>query len=326
MLTSVNAVFCDTFNSHKMDNRCEDKHMKDYDVIVIGGGPAGLSAAIYTSRAELSTVILDEPDKLLRKAKKIDNYLGFPEGISGSELLDRGINQAERFGTVVVGDRALLVKLEGDKYVVKTAENSYKGKGLIIAPGIQHKKPLLEGIEELEGKGVSYCVTCDAPLFKDRKVGLIGSEDLVIKEALELFEYTSDIKIFTNGNDLDAADSLLKKLKIEDIPVVKDEIISVLGKDELEGLEMPYGVEKMDGLMIAEGTSGSLDFAKSLGIPIEDNTLVVDDKQFTGMPRVYAAGDCTGGVRQISASVGEGATAAINLIMELRDKKYVDWK
>ncbi len=298
---------------------------KEFDVIVIGGGPAGLSASIYTARAEFSTVVLDEPDKLLRKAKKIDNYFGFPKGVSGSELLDRGIEQAERFGTEVFEDRALLIKLDGDRFIVETAENEYKGKGLIIAPGIQHKKPLLDGLEEYEGKGVSYCVTCDAPFFKDKKVGLIGSEDLVVKEALELLEYTRDIKIFTNGSDLEVNDKLLEKLEAEGVPMVKEEILRVLGNDKLVGLEMDHGEEKMDGLMVAEGTSGSLDFAKILGIPIEDNTLVVDEKQFTGMPRVYAAGDCTGGARQISAAVGEGATAALSLITELRGKKYVDW-
>ncbi|MGM0406267.1 MAG: NAD(P)/FAD-dependent oxidoreductase, partial [Thermoplasmatota archaeon] len=130
-----------------------------YDVIIIGGGPAGLSAAIYTSRADFDTLILDELDKLIEKVKSIDNYFGFPEGVSGKELLDRGRKQAERFGTDIKNERALLIKIDGENYVVETADKSYITRSLILAPGIQHKKPDLSGVEDFEGKGVSYCVT-----------------------------------------------------------------------------------------------------------------------------------------------------------------------
>ncbi len=297
-----------------------------YDVVVIGGGPAGLSAAIYTSRADFDTLILDEPDKLIEKVKSIDNYFGFPEGVSGKELLDRGRKQAERFGTDIKNDRALIIKIQGENYLIKTADRSYQTKSLILAPGIQHKKPDLSGLEEFEGKGVSYCVTCDAPLFRGKRVGLLGSEDLVAKEALELYEYTQDIEIFTNDRELDVSDSLRSKIQEKEIPINTDKIKRVKGEDRFEGLVFEDDAEEMDGLMIAEGTSGTLDFARTLGIQIEDDRLVVDQDQFTKVPRVYAAGDCTGGARQISAAVGEGAEAAVNLISELRDTEYLDWK
>ncbi len=297
-----------------------------YDVVVIGGGPAGLSAAIYTSRADFDTLILDELDKLIERVKSIDNYFGFPEGVSGKELLDRGRKQAERFGTDIKNDRALIIKNEGENYLIKTADRSYLTKSLILAPGIQHKKPDLSGLEEFEGKGVSYCVTCDAPLFRGKRVGLLGSEDLVAKEALELYEYTQDIEIFTNDRELDVSDSLRSKIQEKEIPINTDKIKRVKGEDRFEGLVFEDYTEEMDGLMIAEGTSGTLDFARTLGIQIEDDRLVVDQDQFTKVPRVYAAGDCTGGARQISAAVGEGAEAAVNLISELRDTEYLDWK
>ena len=299
---------------------------EEYDVIIIGGGPAGLSASIYTSRADFKTLVLDEPDKLLKKVKKIENYFGFPDGISGQEILERGKEQTEKFGTVVKDEKALLIKTEGDNYRVDTAENSYTTRSLILSPGIQHKKPGVDEIEEYEGSGVSYCVTCDAPLFKGEKVGLLGSEDLVAKEALELYEYTQDIKIFTNGRDLDMHESLKKQIEDRNIPIVKKKIKDVKGNGKFNGLVFEDGEEEMEGLMIAEGTSGSLDFAKSLGIMIEDGKLVVDEDQFTRLPRVYAAGDCTGGARQIGAAVGEGAEAAINLINDLRGEEYKDWK
>lgn len=309
------------------ESEMEEEFDNIYDVIVIGGGPAGLSAAIYTSRAELETLILDEADKLLEKAEKIDNYFGFPEGISGKALLDKGREQAERFGTDILEDKALLTKIDssGEGYVVETTDKKFKSKGLIISPGIQHEKPPIEGINRFEGKGVSYCVVCDAPLYKGKKVGLIGSEDLVAKEALELYEYTEDIKIYTNGDELEMPESLLKKLKERDIPVEKGDIEEVVGDDELEGLKIKGQIQQMDGLMIAEGSSGSLDFARSLGITIKDGVLSVDEDMFTGVPRVYAAGDCVGGARQISAAVGEGAKAALGLINDLREGDYQDW-
>ena len=300
---------------------------KNYDVVVIGGGPAGLSAAIYTARAELDTLILDEADKLLEKAESIDNYFGFPEGVSGKELLKRGRDQAKRFGTDIIEEKALITKMdpEGEGYIVETTDKEFKTKGLVISPGIQHEKPPIEGIKEYEGKGISYCVVCDAPLYKGKKVGLVGSEDLVGKEALELYEYTTDIKIYTNGNELEMPENLLERLEERDIPVEKGKIEEVIGEEEFSGLRVDGEVQEMNGLMIAEGSSGSLDFARSLGITIEDGVLSVDDDMFTGVPRVYAAGDCVGGARQISAAVGEGAKAALGLINELREGSYKDW-
>ncbi len=297
----------------------------DVDVVIIGGGPAGLSAAIYTARAELETLVLDESDKLLEKAESIDNYFGFPKGISGKELLEKGREQAERFGTEILLEKALLTKIDGENYVVETAENKFTARSLIISPGIQHEKPPLKGIEKYEGRGVSYCVVCDAPLYKNKTVGLLGSEDLVAKEALELYEFTPHIKIYTNGEDLNIPENLFEKIKELNIPVEEGEIEDILGDEQFSGLLVEGTEEELDGLMIAQGTSGSLDFARSLGVKIKDGVLSVDEAMFTGIPRVYAAGDCVGGARQISAAVGEGAKAAISLINEMREKEYLDW-
>ncbi|MBS3817559.1 MAG: NAD(P)/FAD-dependent oxidoreductase [Candidatus Thermoplasmatota archaeon] len=298
---------------------------EEYDVIIIGGGPAGLSAAVYTARADLKTLILDEADKLVEKAESIDNYFGFPDGISGKELLERGRKQAERFGADIVLEKALLTKIDGENYVVRTANEEFTTSSLVIAPGIQHKRPTLEGIERYEGKGVSYCVVCDAPLYKGEKVGLLGSEDLVAKEALELYEFTQDIKIYTNGEDLDVPENLYKRIRELDIPIVKEKIEDLFGEEQFSGLIVEGKEEDLDGLMIAQGTSGSLDFARSLGVTVEDGVLSVDENMFTGVPRVYAAGDCVGGARQISAAVGEGGQAAISLINEMREGDYLDW-
>ncbi len=169
-------------------------------------------------------------------------------------------------------------------------------------------------------------MTCDAPLFRDRTVGVLGSEDLVVKEAIELYEYTQGVTIYTNGKDLDVSGILQKQLEKRNIPINKNRIKGIYGDEMFQGVKFDEGVKEMEGLIIAEGTSGSLDFARALGITIRDGRLVVDETQYTQVPRVYAAGDCTGKVRQIGAAVGEGAKAALNLIAELRGEKYVDWK
>lgn len=168
-------------------------------------------------------------------------------------------------------------------------------------------------------------MVCDAPLYKGKKVGLVGSEDLVAKEALELYEFTTDIKIYTNGSELKMPENLFDKLKEKEIPIEERKIEEIVGDEEFQGLKVDDEVHEMDGLMIAEGSSGSLDFARSLGITIKDGVLSVDENMFTGVPRVYAAGDCVGGARQISAAVGEGAKAALGLINDIREEDYKDW-
>lgn len=299
---------------------------ENYDIIIIGGGPAGLTSAIYTSRADFETLVVDKGDRLLEKAEAIENYFGFPESISGKEILERGRRQAEKFGTEIVEEEALIVKMENEEYVVETTDKDYRGEGLILAPGIQHQKPSIEGLKDLEGQGISYCVTCDAPFFKNKKVGILGSEDYAAKEALELYEFTEDVYIFTNGEDWEARDEIKKKISEKEIPIIKEKIKKVKGEESLQSLVLENKEEKLDGLFVAVGTSGSINFAKSLGIPVEENTISVNEDLSANLPKLYAAGDCTGGTRQLAIAVGEGAKAALNLIEDLRESEYVDWK
>lgn len=298
---------------------------KYYDVTVIGGGPAGLTGSLYTSRADLNTLVLDKPNFLLNKVKKIENYFGFPEGISGKEILKRGRKQAEKFGTDIIKEEALIVKFE-DNYIVETSENKYFSKGLILAPGIQHEKPSIKNLESFEGQGVSYCVTCDAPFYKDKEVGVLGSKDYAAKEVLELSEFTDKITLFTNGKDIEIKDGLLEELENKNIELNEDKIKKFTGDNSLDGIIVENEEIKLDGLFVAVGTSGSVNFARSLGIPVKGNKIIVNENLSSGLPRLYAAGDCTGEPRQIATAVGEGARAALNLIEELRDKKYKDWQ
>ncbi|MBS3815431.1 MAG: NAD(P)/FAD-dependent oxidoreductase [Hadesarchaea archaeon] len=299
---------------------------EEFEVIIIGGGPAGLSAAIYTSRADLSTLVLDKPDQILEKVELIENYFGFPEGVSGSELLERGREQAEKFGTNIIGEEALSAKMNEDGFLVETTNKQFSSQSLIIATGVKHEKPDLEGLEDLEGRGVSYCVVCDAPLYKDKKVGLLGSKDYAAKEALELYNFTEDITIFTNGKDLDVKEEFGESLREKEIDIETNKIEGIIGEEKLEGLILESNEIDLDGLFVAVGTSGATNFARSLGVPVEGNEIVVNEDLSTDIPKVYAAGDCIGGGRQISKSVGDGARAALNLIEVLRGQKAIDWQ
>lgn len=298
---------------------------EEYDVLVIGGGPAGLTAAIYSARAELDTIVLDKPGNILGKVGNIDNYFGFPGGVSGGELISLGKEQAEKFGAEIREQEALSIEWEEETYLVETAEESYRAEGLILAPGIKHEKPAIDNLEEFEGRGVSYCVVCDAPFFKGRKTGILGAKNYAAKEALQLLDFTDHVTIFTDGEDLEVDEGLKEKLEEGGVPIVKEKVRSVKGEENLQALVLEDGEVELDGLFVAVGTSGSVDFARTLGIPIEDDSILVDEDLSTDLPRLYAAGDCTGGNRQIAIAVGEGSKAALNLIEEIRGEEYVDW-
>lgn len=297
----------------------------EYDLIIIGAGPAGASAAIYTSRADLDTLVLDKGENLLNKVDRLENYYGFPNGISGKKLLRRGRKQAKKFGAKLLEKKVLSIEIEDDKYKVETLEDEFVGEGIILATGVQQKKPSVDGLEELEGKGVSYCVICDAPLYRDRKTGILGSKDYAAKEALKLEDYSGEVELYTNGKEPEIKNSLEKKLEKKDISIKEKEIEEVIGENELKGLDLGDEKRELEGLFVAVGTSGTLDFARTLGLEIENGYIKVDDNNYAGMPKVYAAGDCTGGERQIAIAAGEGANAATNLIEDIKEEEYEDW-
>jgi len=298
------------------------------DVVIVGGGPAGLSAAIYTARAGQDTVVFDKGGATIQRVDRIYNYLGFPDGIGGEELLRRGREQAEGFGAEIVNEEVLGVRqMEGDEegYVVDTSDGEYETKGLILATGASFTKPGIEGVDEFEGSGVSYCVQCDAFFFRDKSVAIVGAGNFAAKEALLLLDYTDDVTLMTDGKELDVDDELKNRLDEEGIPVVTEDVERVEGEHSLERAMLESGPVEVNGLFVAVGAAGGGDLARMLGIPLEGSYIVVDKELDTGVPHVYAAGDCIGGNRQISTAVGEGAEAAINLLEELRGARYVDY-
>lgn len=288
-----------------------------FDVIIIGKGPAGLSAAIYTVRAGLKTLIIGQEKSSLFKAERIENYFGFSEPVSGKYLLKQGEQQALRLGVKFDGNEVIALE-KGEYFEVYTVGENYSCKSVLLASGQQSAKVNIDKLTEFEGSGVSYCTTCDGFFYRGKKVGLLGYKDFAIHEAMELESLTKDITIYTNGKDLELTD---KYKKIAERFSINKKIVKGLEGDEvLERLVFQDGSkESADGLFVAFETASSLDFARKLGVITQKNSVVVDGQQKTNLEGLYAAGDCTGGLKQVSTAVGQGAVAGKQMIEYVRN-------
>lgn len=292
--------------------------MEKYDVIIIGKGPAGISTSLYTVRANLKTLIIGTDSSALAKTEKIDNYFGFANTISGKELLNAGIMQAKRLGVDVCDEEVTSIEY-GNPFVVKTVDNEYMGKAILIATGQPPRREAIPGIKEFEGRGVSYCTTCDGFFYKGKKVGVLGSGNYAIAEAMELLPFTKNITIYTNGKKLSLTEEF--KNKIENFKICEDKIISLKGDDGLDTITFESREEAIDGLFVASGTASSVDFAIKLGVSVENNAIMIDKNQATNLEGIFAAGDCTGGFKQIATAVGQGAMAGKSIIEYVRKNK-----
>lgn len=296
-------------------------------VAIIGGGPSGLSAAIYTARADRRTLVFDSGGGTTRDVDTMENVYGFPEGVTGPELVELGRDHATKFGAELVEEEVVHVGLAGDSYRVETTVGEYEVDGVILATGADYERPAIADVEAYEGRGVSYCVECDAYFYRDSPVAVVGTGNYAAQEALMLLDYTDDVRLLTNDSTFEAASALRERVDAADIPVVTDRLDRLVGEDGLEAVVTRDGGHiAVEGLFVALGTAGGTDIAEMLGIAAENGEVRTDEDQSTAAKRVYAAGDVTGGHQQISTSVGEGARAAINLLEEFRGADYVDYK
>ncbi|MCI8641372.1 MAG: NAD(P)/FAD-dependent oxidoreductase [Clostridia bacterium] len=260
-----------------------------YDVIIIGAGPAGITSSLYTVRANLKTLIFDKETSSVKTTPKVENYYGFENGISGKELYENGVKQAENLGVEVKKEEVVNIKIEEDIFIVQTLYKEFKAKSVILATGNKKNKPNIENIEKFEGKGVSYCAICDGFFYRGKDVIVIGNGNYAESEAKEL-------------------EPIVKSVKI-----VKEKVISIKGNDRVEEIELEDGtILKTDGIFIALGVAGSTDFAKKLGARVENNKIVVNEKMETTVKGLFACGDCTGGIYQISKAIYEGTVAGIS--------------
>lgn len=283
-----------------------------YDVIIIGAGPAGISASIYAKRGNLNVLVIYNDKSSLEKAEKIDNYYGFENGIYGNKLYQDGINQAKNLGVDIKNEEVIKIEFEETGYSVTTLEGKYKSKTIILATGNKKNTPNIKGIKEFEGKGISYCAICDGFFYKDKDVAIIGSGNYAISETNDLINITKQITILTNG-------SKAPEIRADNVKINEKEIKEIKGDKRAEEIEFTDNSRlKTEGIFIAEGIAGSLEFAKKLGIITKNNKIIVNEKMETNVPGIYACGDCTGGLLQISKAVYEGTVAGLQTIQYLK--------
>jgi thioredoxin reductase (NADPH) len=296
--------------------------MQSTQCLIIGAGPAGLSAAIYTARAGMDTVVIGCEPKIAGDYD-IDNYFGFPETISGRELIERGKRQAERFGARVACRKALAVHMTEDgDFACVTDQGEYLAKALVIAAGVTRVRPGIEGIADYEGKGVSYCVSCDGFFFRGRPVVVVGEGNYAANQALELTSFTKDIAIYTQGKAPEMDTGFAARLAEAGIAVFSTKIERLLGDPALSGAVLADGTAvDCEGLFVAMGQASALDFAKTLGVSARGAFLEADHDQKTNVPGVFAAGDCVGHFLQISVAVGEGAKAGRAAIAHVKARQ-----
>lgn len=281
------------------------------DMVVIGNGPAGITAAIYAARAGLGITVIGRDYGALGKADKVENYYGFASPINGKQLIDQGIEQAKRLGVDIVKGEVTGIGYDGE-YIVKAGSDEYKAPIVVMATGSPRKKPSIKHLEEYEGKGVSYCAACDAFFYKGKDVAVLGCCDYALSEALELAPIAGSVTIVTNG------ETPISSIP-DSISVIPTKIASLSGDATLDGIVFEDGTSlDASGLFVAVGVAGSSDLAKKLGAHTAGTKITVDENMATNLPGLYAAGDCTGGLLQIAKAVHEGAKAGIEAVKYYR--------
>jgi len=285
------------------------------DVLIIGYGPAGVSAALYALRAGLSVTLVGKDGGALQKAHAIENYYGLERTLTGPELFEVGKKQALALGAEIIEDELTDLMFNGVDFQAQGLKGEYHGKTCIMATGSARKKHPLAGMAEMEGHGVSYCAVCDAFFYRGKNVCVLGSGEYALHEATELLQVVQSVTLLTNGAALTA--SFPETIKIEN-----RKLAGLVGEGTFKGVRFDDGSEaEFDGLFVAMGSANATDLALKAGAAF-DNGLIVLDKDFqTTVPGLYAAGDCTGGVLQVSVAVGEGAKAGMAAIKYLREMK-----
>ena len=291
------------------------------DILIIGSGPAGVSAALYAKRAGADVTVISRGSGALAKAEKIENYYGLAEPVTGAELERNGIAGARRLGVQFTEGEVVGLSMNDDftGLRVQTPTQTLDAKAVILTAGSARLAPNISGLKALEGKGVSYCAICDAFFYRKKAVAVLGEGEYALHEAEILLPHASKVMLFTNGKE--------PTVKIpETIEAHTEKIVSIESED-INGMERVSALRSEDGtvtpaqgVFVALGTAGSVDLARKIGAGVESNRIVVDTQMATNVPGLYAAGDCTGGLLQIVKAAYEGAMAGLAAAKYVRMK------
>ncbi|HDI12182.1 MAG TPA: thioredoxin-disulfide reductase [Candidatus Bathyarchaeota archaeon] len=295
--------------------------MEEWELIIIGAGPAGLTAGIYAGRRELKTLILEEkiPGGAAADSPLIENYPGF-KSIGGRELMNRMLEHCKSFGAQIHELESVKeLSLNQQEKVVKTARGTYRAKAIIVATGSHHRELGVPGEKEFRGRGVSYCATCDGPFFKDKRVIVVGGGNTAAVSALFLADIASEVSLIHRRNQLRAEEAIFRELQRKGVKFFWNSVVKEIRGENLVKSTVIYNQKtgetreiEVDGVFINIGEEPNSQIAKAAGIKVDERGyIIVDSRQRTNISGVYAAGDVTNcPVKQIGTAVGQGIIAA----------------
>jgi len=294
---------------------------KEYDVVIIGGGPAGLTAGLYSARDRLSCLLIEKGviGGKITEAERVDNYPGFPEGISGLELTKLMHEQAAKYGLEAIYTEVTALEIKKEQKVVVTTQGNFAARAVIIAGGSEREKLSVPGEKKLTGKGVSYCATCDAPFFSGKPVAVVGGGNAAIYEALHLAKFASRVTIIHRRDRLRATTIVQERAFAEPkIEFLWNAVVQAIeGKNFVERIRLGQVITgeqsalEVAGIFMAIGLKPNTDYLKDV-LPLDElGHIIINERMETKIPGVFAAGDIrSGSIRQTISAAGDGATAA----------------
>ncbi len=311
---------------------------KDHEVIIIGAGPTALTAAIYTTREDIETLLFERGaiGGLAAVTDHIDNYPGFADGVDGLVLADQMRKQAERFGAVI--ELGEVTKIDAGKSSVKleTTSGDVTAKALLIATGSDYKKVGVPGEKEFFARGVHYCATCDGAFYRDKRLVVVGGGNSAVQEAVFLTRFASHIDLLVRGDHFRASDVLQEELKkhkdkitvhmnttTDEIVGEDNKVVKVIGTDKLTGKKVDFPT---DGVFVFVGLMPNTQFLKGCGLELDEIGFIkTDENLMTKLKGVFAAGDVRhGATMQIASATGEGATVALRIREYIEGHKVIN--
>lgn len=298
-----------------------------YDVVIVGGGAAGLTAAIYAARYGLKTIVFsDSFGGTITYAHKVCNYPGFTE-ISGMEWSEKVLSQVQALGVEVNFEKVMTIDKKEKEFVINSDQRTVKAKKIILAIGRSRRKLGVEREDELTGKGISYCATCDGGFYKNKVVGVVGGSDAAVTSALLLADLASKVYLLYRKEELRAEKAWIELVnanqKIE--VLYKTEAIELLGQEKLEGIKTNIGKTiSLNGLFVEIGSVPNTELLSKLNVSLDDNKfIIVNKEQKTNVSGIFAAGDATNAsdLKQVITSASQGAIAAYHAYLEIKENK-----